>query len=63
MFAISKAADLNQIVHVGQLFIAFLFSEGSLAWPIKVYASSLSHQFETRTEVFDSDKHSSLLRT
>jgi hypothetical protein len=31
MFAISKAADLNQLVHGGQLYRAFPFSKGSLA--------------------------------
>jgi hypothetical protein len=31
MFTTSKAADLNQLVHGGQLYCAFIFSKGSLS--------------------------------
>jgi hypothetical protein len=36
MFAISKAADLNQLVQGGQLYWAFPFSKGSLVWYLRL---------------------------
>jgi hypothetical protein len=34
MFEISNGTDINELVHGGQLYRAFLFSKGSLLWAL-----------------------------